>query len=379
MSPARPLAVLATLLALATVAAAAPRRLVLHFPRVVVAPGASVEACLLVHVPLDAAFDMSAWRVRHHGVGGAVGARHFLVYQYVGTQAAAFADGAGRVVESRGCLDVGPSDRDARLLVAGARSESGFLPDGLALPLAPQGGALLLVLDGNWANGGTRPRTVSADLILTRAKPGSVRQRLVGFRDRAADDTLSVPPFTVAETGEARWQPPHDACVLTVSGAFHRRGLFLGADRLDAQGAVANPAGGARDPFVDGRTRLFGAPDWTDPGSRDFPRGLLVRAGAALSWSCWHDNGVNTPVRLGCETAPGGTPGSVGGAPAKPCSSSGPAAPECVGPGLTGACVPANLVAGPDPEDETCALTGWYWDAVPGAADDVACDVGGGS
>jgi hypothetical protein len=379
MSFVRALAVLAVLLGLAAAAPAAPKRLVARFPRVVLPPGASVEACLLVRLPLDATFDLRAWRVRHHGVGGVVGARHFLVYQYVGTQTAAFVQDTGHVVESRGCLDVGPGDRDARVLVAGARSEAGLVPDGLALPLVPQDGGLLLVLDANWANAGSRPRTVSAEVVLTRAKPGTVRQRLVALREHGAEASLAVPPFDVAATADARWQPPHDVCVLSVSSASHRRGLFVGVDRLNAQGAVDDPSGGVADPFVDGRIRLFGGFDFTDPGTRDFPHGLLVRADGALSWSCWHDNGVNTPVRLGCETVPGATPGSAADGAARVCSAAGPDAPECNGAGLSGACVPANLVAGPDPDDEECALTGWYWDAVPGAADDAACSIGAGS
>jgi hypothetical protein len=34
--------------------------------------------------------------------------------------------------------------------------------------------------------------------------------------------------------------------------------------------------------------------------------------------------------------------------------------------------VPANLVAGPTPDDEICALAGFYYDAAPGGSCNVS-------
>jgi hypothetical protein len=52
-------------------------------------------------------------------------------------------------------------------------------------------------------------------------------------------------------------------------------------------------------------------------------------------------------------------PGALG-APAAECTTS------C-------SCVAANLVAGPTPDDEICALAGYYYEAAPGGS----CDVSG--
>ena len=85
----------------------------------------------------------------------------------------------------------------------------------------------------------------------------------------------------------------------------------------------------------------------------------LHRAGESLRYGCWHDNGATFPARLGCQDTPGVPPGALG-APAAECTTS------C-------SCVAANLVAGPTPDDEICALAGYYYEAAPGGS----CDVSG--
>lgn len=111
-----------------------------------------------------------------------------------------------------------------------------------------------------------------------------------------------------------------------------------------------------------------------------------MRAGEALHPVCWHDNGVATAVRVGCEETPGVVPGIAaglpGGGPAKPCTVVRATSPECPagdpaypGRSFTGTCVPAYLVAGSTADDEVCGVTGVFYDAVAGAADRAACDV----
>jgi hypothetical protein len=191
-----------------------------------------------------------------------------------------------------------------------------------------------------------------------------------------------VPPFETTASEErvdARWRPDADACLYTVTGKMHRRGVFLGVDFLDGSDRVRNPAtGGATNPFDLDRYHLFGTPDWTDAGARTFADGFLVRAGESLRFGCWHDNGTRVPVRLGCEETVGEPPGTIAAGPAKPCTIIGRNPTECPAadpayPGrtFTGTCSAANLVAGSDPNDEVCALAGFYYDALPGAA---ACD-----
>jgi hypothetical protein len=221
--------------------------------------------------------------------------------------------------------------------------------------------------------------------VLERAEPDTVRRRLRPILERGAEAGVLVPPFATAASEDlvdARWRPAADACLYTVTGKLHRRGLFLGVDVLDAADREINPAtGGIVNPFEPARYHLYGTPDWTDSGSRRFDEGFLVRAGESLRVGCWHDNGTRVPVRLGCEEVDGEAPGGVAVGPAKPCTIVGLNPSECPAsdpawPGrtFTGTCVAANLVAGPDPDDEVCALAGFYYDAVPGAAPESACD-----
>jgi hypothetical protein len=393
---------LLALLALAAPAAARqPRTLVLRFPRFTLPPGANRELCVFVRLPGTAPVDVASWKITHHAARG-MGVRHFLVYAYGGERFADFAAQAGRLVESRGCLDLGPIDRDRRQLIAsGASIRSRILyPSGVALRLAPvpdaPGGVpagIGLLLDANWVNGSSRTRAASTRMVLRRPVRRSVRRLAVPFGSRTPERGLSVPPGELRSTEDSTaarpatpdvWQPAADACVLLVSGQMHEHGRLVAVDRLGTDGLPRNPADGPLDPFESGRRHLFAATDYTDPGSLGATP-LLVRAGEALHPLCWHDNGVERSVRLGCEETPGVVPGAaagLGGAPAKPCTVVRSGSPECP-PGdpayptrsFTGACVLANLVAGDAPDDEVCGLTGVVYDAVPGASDAAGCDV----
>ena len=179
--------------------------------------------------------------------------------------------------------------------------------------------------------------------------------------------------------------PTGDACVLVLTGHMHKHGRFLGIDLLGPDGLPANPPGGVPNPFETGRTHLFGAFDYTDPGVLGFSPPRLLPADEAFHYACWHDNGVTTAVQLGCEestgTAPGSAAGVSGGGPAKPCTSAASQSPECPAADaayptrtFTGACVPAKVVAGTTPSDEVCALAGAFYDPVPGAAPGAECN-----
>ncbi len=345
-------------------ATAAPRALKLRFPRTVIEPGRNVERCVFLRVPAAEAFDLASWSLAQTGVGGDVATAHFLVYLYTGERAGEFP--VRQVVESRGCLDLGPADRDARQLVvsSAAPRARGALPAGLALPLVPTPSepdaapdAIGILLDVNWVNGSTRSRAVSARVVLHRARPGTVRRRLAPIADRAATGGIAVPPFRVAFS-EGRWRPPGDVCLYDVTGQMHRRGRFFAVTARDAADVPRPPLDGPRDVFSRVQT-LFGASDYSDPGSRRFaPRGLPLGAGESLHYGCWTENGDRLPMRLGCEETVGLTPGAPG-APAAPCRS-----------GCT--CVPANAVAGPTPDDELCGLGGFYYQAGPGGSCDLA-------
>jgi hypothetical protein len=162
---------------------------------------------------------------------------------------------------------------------------------------------------------------------------------------------------------------------------MHKRARFFGVDLLDVNGTAQNPQPGTINPFEPGRSpHVYGAIDFSDPGLRTFGPPLLVRAGEALHYACWHDNGGTRAVRFGCEETPGTPPGRPvglsGGGAAKPCATPtatsaacAPTDPAFPGRTFTGACVAAHVVAGPTPDDETCALTGVVFDAAGGQCD----------
>jgi hypothetical protein len=409
--PHAPLLILLLLGAASPLAAGEPRTIKIRMPRIEVPPGESVEVCYFTRIRRAAPFDLAEWRVRHRGAGGSVALAHFLVYQYLGEELAAFAQDGGRLVASRGCLGLGPTDRDRRVLVA-SRTLSGAerTPPGIALRLAPgpatRGAAvdgLGILVGANWVNGGTKARSASSRLVLKSARRGTLRRVARPILARSPELGLVVPPGTMRSTEATTallnaerpneppirdaWgagldtaglpPPPGDACVVNLTCNLHERVRLFAVDHAGAAGETRNPPGGPANPLEPGRTHLFVASDYTDPGRLQFPRPLHLQAGESLRFACWYDNGVSGPERLGCEVVAGmppGTPaGLPGGAPARPCAISGPASPDCpAGAGLTGACVAANLVAGPTPDDATCALTGFYYDAAPGAG----CDVG---
>ncbi|TMA35475.1 MAG: hypothetical protein E6J79_14945 [Deltaproteobacteria bacterium] len=402
------LGVVAGALLLLAIPAAArePRALRLRFPRLAVPAAASTEACVLLRLPAEKPFDLVNWEIRTRTTGAGMGTLHFLVYLYTGEHVGDFSTGTEKIVPSRGCLDLGPVDRDRRELIAsgtGGRSRAA-LPKGVALPLSPAPGApgsapdsIGILLDGNWSNNGSRTGFASARVVLRRAAPHAVRRLAKPILERGAEIALEVPPnegrVKSTEESTAAYNVAHpalpplrdgwgagDACMLMVTGHMHKRGRFFGVDLIGTDGAVHNPPGGFPNRFEQGRTHLFGSPDYTDPGALKLsPR--LLHAGETLHYACWDDNGVTTTFRLGCEETPGVPPG-LPGSPAKPCFFAGPVSSDCpasdaqyLGRTFTGACVSANLVAGATPDDEACALAGWYFDAVPGAPAGSECDV----
>ncbi len=381
LAPALPLCVL-----LAASAGASPTQR-LRFPRLAVPPGGNVEACVFVRLARETPLDVVRWEIVHQGVRRDFAPRHFLVYVYTGARLGEWP--VGQVVQSRGCLDLGPVDLDHRqVFAAGAsRVSAGVLPRGVALrlPAVPDepGGApagVGLLFDAEWVNTSARTRIGSTRVLLRRPRRHTVRRWAVPLLANGAELGLDVPPQATRSTEASTaalgappdaWAPAADACVLFLSGHFHQRGRFFGVDLVGPDGHVIPPARGFSDPYEPGRSTRFGAVDYTDPGFVTEP--LPVAAGQRLHYYCWHDNGVTTAVRLGCEVVPGVPPGNAigapGGGPSIPCTSE----VDCTAPGLTGRCVPANLTAGVPAHDEVCALAGVVYDAAPGGG----CDVSG--
>src|SRR5207247_2369367 len=106
-----------------------PHTLKLRFPRLSIPARTNPEACVLVRVATTAPFDLASIEIRLRGVRGSFAVQHFLVHLYTGERLGEFGAERGRAVPSRGCLDLGPSDRDRRQLVASGtltRSPSAF-------------------------------------------------------------------------------------------------------------------------------------------------------------------------------------------------------------------------------------------------------------
>jgi hypothetical protein len=370
------------LLLLAGVAAAKDRKtLTIRMPKVSLPANGNVEICYFLRIPTTSPFTLGTWQLVNKGAKGGTQPSHSLAYLYTGENLAAFP--SGQVVQSRGCLDVGPADRDRRVLFASSSAPKVVraLPTGVGLELAPvadaPGGApagIGILLDAAWANGEPKSKKVSTTLVLKRPKAGKANAVARPISDRSADAGILVPPFTehsTAELVDARWTPGKDVCVLGLTSQMHRRGQCAGVDQLDANGQVKAPAVGLPNRCEpEQRKQLFVGNDWTDPGALAFTAPMAMRAGESLQYSCWVDNGGprGAAVRLGCEESPGVVPGSVG-KPAVSCTIAQPASPECPG---NAACVFANAVAGPTPDDEVCGITALVYDAAPGGSCDVS-------
>src|SRR5439155_18216963 len=147
---------------------------------------------------------------------------------------------------------------------------------------------------------------------------------------------------------------------------MHKRSLKFETDLNDLTGVrIARPDDIA-DP-ADGSPHLYVSTEWSDPLNLNFWPPITISQGQKLTYTCFHDNGVNTPVKLGCEETPGVPPGrsileqAAAGADlfrgaARWCHSDA----QCVGHG-TGRCVPANLVFGDLADDDMCILPGLYY------------------
>ena len=371
--------VLLTLLVFAGGAAARDRATIkIRTPKATLAAGSHVVICYFLRIPTTTPFTMGSWQLVHKGAKGGTQPSHGLAYLYTGENLAGFP--SGEIEQSRGCLDLGPDDRDRRVLFASSSAPKVVraLPSGVGLELAPVSDApgggpagIGILVDVAWANGETKAKKVSTTLVLKRVKKGKANAIARPLSDRSADAGILGPPFTeraTADLVDARWTPGKDVCVLGLTSQMHRRGQCAGVDQLDTSGQVKTPAFGLPNRCDDQRKQLFVGNDWTDPGALAFTAPMSVRAGESLRYSCWVDNGGprGAAVRLGCEESKGVPPGSVG-KPAVVCGQ--PSDPPCPG---DAACVFANAVAGSTPDDEICGITALVYDAAPGGSCDVS-------
>jgi len=383
------LAALLTLGALAAAPAAfAGRTIRLKFPRFAVPPNSDREVCTFVQVPMRHPYDMQDMLIANIGGNAHFQTHHFLMYEYTGTDPGAFPP-RGQIVDSKGCLDFGPTDRNSRVLIGGSQSPVSHtqLPVGLAQHMEPKNHEVGIILNSHWINGSDEVQYASVKIRMTAARRHTVKRYLQPIFEVVANSSLYVPPGQQKTTGWS-WEPGVQdpgaafggvsvpkaaACVTSVTAHMHKRGKLFTVD------------------FVQGRntsTEIFRATDYADPGQRTFNPPLLVSPGEKLSYTCMHDNGVTDAVKMGCEETPGQPPGisafaalfggrGLTGA-AKRCASDAdcPATdPAYPNRQFTGKCVPANLVFGFTSDDDMCILPGSYYDAIAGAAPGAECDL----
>src|SRR3989442_10035571 len=92
-----------------------PHTLKLRFPRLSIPARTNPEACVLVRVATTAPFDLASIEISHRGVRGSFAVQHFLVHLYTGEQLGEFGAERGRVVPSRGCLDLRSEEHTSEL------------------------------------------------------------------------------------------------------------------------------------------------------------------------------------------------------------------------------------------------------------------------
>jgi hypothetical protein len=386
-------ATLASALAIAVLAGAAPagarhgRTIKLRFPTFVVPPHSDREVCTFLRWPTNVPYDNASQRIVNVGVRPNFVTHHFLMYAYAGDSQSDFAALEGRIVDSKACLDFGPTDTTRRRLVGGGQSPKILLqlPTGLAQQIVPandaKGSAIGFILNSHWINSDSRPHRAAVKIRLTPAAPHTVKRLVKWIFEPSANSMIDVEPGQVSNAPNGVWtfggldlslfggEPPPKgpACVTSVVSHMHKRGKLFEITFTDGAGHAET---------------VLSTTDYADPIPRLFVPPLLVNPGQSLSYRCTHDNGMTTAQKMGCEEHAGVTPGIplltafasglgfFGGA-ARHCATDA----DCAGFG-TGRCVPANLVFGATSDDDMCIMGGTYYDVndqVPAGGD--PCDL----
>jgi hypothetical protein len=405
-----PILVLVTLLGAVP---ASGRAIHLKVPRFEVPARSDREVCLFVRLPRKTPFLNGGIKIVNKGITDTFTTHHFLMWAYQGTQIDGFPTGA-TPQDGEACLDFGPSDRDQRLLIGGSQSPTYSLrnPRGLAQELTTvqdsSGKPVLgIILNSHWINSGDTPRSggVKITLYPTRGKPKRLMQPLFevlanGFLRVPPGTTKTVtsafPPFLQIPGGLGGGRVPEGpACIVMLTAHMHKRGK-----RFVTEHTQGNT-----------NTRVYETESYTEPatlimnGVGSSPAPMLLRPGEKLTYTCTHDNGVTTPVKMGCEEhfpqegvacSADNTCGSRGKCVDGACRNvPGRSIAEVIFQGkldgsakrcavdadcpadatYTGRCVPANLVFGFTSDDDMCILPGAWFDANPDAPPGSECDL----
>src|SRR5215831_4096193 len=149
------------------------RTIRLRMPSFVVPPHMDREVCTFVPVPMGTDFNYQKSIVVNVGVDPYFVSHHFLAWAYNGTTVDGFPK-RGKIVDSKACLDFGPTDTNNRTLIVGAQAPRlvTTLGEGLAQQLTPTtSGAgkkvIGIILNSHWINSSARPKRAAVKLMLT--------------------------------------------------------------------------------------------------------------------------------------------------------------------------------------------------------------------
>lgn len=196
--------------------------------------------------------------------------------------------------------------------------------------------------------------------VFLRVPPGTENEDATYLSCRFRGDALC----------DAAGEPGPDASRFALLGMvshMHKRSHKFVADLASEDGTRIARADDMTD-ADDGTKHLYVSREYNDPVNRAFWPPIIVGLGQRLTYTCRHENGVRSPVRLGCEETPGVPPGksilesfAAGGDPYAGASRWCRTDADCAGFG-TGRCVPANLVFGDLADDDMCILPGLFYD-----------------
>src|SRR5216117_3493004 len=226
--------------------AAARRTIRLKVPRFVVPPHTDREVCTFVRVPMKKALDLGGSVIVNVGGHGSFTTHHFLMWVYEGKDINRFPP-RGQLVDSKACLDFGPTDTNRRTLIGG--SQQPFLqvrlPEGLGQQIEPTVSgdqrAAGIILNSHWINGSNAPQRAAVKIKLMAAPKHSVRQYVLPLFDVVANGFIDVPP---GQKTSVHWDwrpkgldfggslgggafPKGHACVTSLTSHMHKRGTLF--------------------------------------------------------------------------------------------------------------------------------------------------------
>jgi len=247
----------------------------------VVAPASERETCEYRTLPNRNAMDAQSFELRM-----SEGSHHFVVWAYLGPDhdPTHFPD---KMVDSPGCIGVGPPDAFNRANLFGMQTSRGRVrfPKGIAVRLAPQQPVLL---NAHYKNASlTDPLAPSLVFNIVPARRGSVKHHAESLVVGNIPD-ISIPPRGHGSL-TAEWRAPIALNVIQLSSHQHKRGTGVTIHRLDAAG---NDLG-----------EVYATQDWQHPlevWHADPP--MRIPQGEGFRFTCEWENPDDKQVRFGVTT-----------------------------------------------------------------------------